>query len=194
MKTLSLLTVVVMFTFLSCVKHKDCPAFNDNDLSFVPYQIGDTITFTSTNQEKYSIYIQAYDKSTSYSFECKDLKGICPCTDYVSVIACDSENTTNYTFLQLEQSDASDRQYYKYQLKDFYFEFDFRNELPYIDDFPNIKLISSTSIANTTYNNVVELTNIYDDNASVLKVYFTQTHGIVKFIEKHTATEWVITK
>ncbi len=182
--------ILIIIVSFSCTKQKECPAFNDDDLRYIPYKIGDTLNFINQQGELFAFFIEKFKKSEAYNFKCKDIYGICSCINYVDIISTDTENSSSYSFLKLEQSDASDMQYFKYHILDFYFEFDFRNELPYIHDFDNFELIDSVKIFDTFYTEVVVVSNLNNSVSKISKVYFNKTVGILRFSEKLSGKEW----
>ena len=182
--------VLTLSVSTACKKDKKCPAFNDSDLTFVPYSVNDTIKFTNEQDEEYDIYIESFNKTEEYNYECRNIERVCPCTNSVDVIVTDSKISESYTFLQLEQSDVSNMQYYKYQVADFYFEFDFLNELPNINDFEYITLLDSAEIGNKWYKQVVVISNFDNPTSVIFNVFFNQADGILKFTEKNNGSEW----
>lgn len=182
--------LLLVITSFSCTKLKECPAFIDEDLKYIPYKTGDTLKFKNQLNELYYFFIENIEKSVAYNFNCKDLYGICPCLNYVDVIVRDSINNTPYSILRMEQSDVSSMQYFKYHIIDFYFEFDFRNELPYIQDFDNMELIDSIIIGGRRFTEVIVISNLNNSASKISKVYFNKTFGILLFSEKLSGNEW----
>ncbi len=184
------LYVITCILTLSCTQYKECPAFDEADLQYLPYVTGDTLVFHNEQAESYQIYIEELRQSEAYDFTCRDLYGICACTDYVEVMATDTENPDPYIFLRMEQSDVSDVQYFQYQLLDYDFEFDFRNELPHIDDFPHIEFKDSLLIGEHVYHEVLMIRNQDQSASRIDKVYFNQCGGILKFCKENPAEKW----
>ena len=178
-----------IFLLISCKKQKDCPPFSSSDLEYIPYETGDSLNFINQQGNAYQIIITGIDQSEAYDYECRDLHGICPCINYAEVISTNTETHDPVVFLRFEQSDVSDMQYFKYQVMDYHFEFDFRNELPYIEDFPFIQFHDSLLVSGGFYYNVVEINNTDDPVSVISKVFFNENHGILKFIEK-SGTDW----
>ena len=183
-----------MLSLIPCSKQKNCAAFKDEDLRYIPYEIPDTLKFENQQGEIFEIFITSIEKSEASSFTCKDLYGICPCINYVKVISKDTNNSGSYVFLKIEQSDVSNMQYFKYQVLDYYFEFDFRNELPHVKDFNNIELRDTVIIKNKSYSKVLIIKDINNPRSSISQVFFNETNGILKFVEKVTVSEWELVK
>jgi len=177
---------------LSCAKTKHCPTFNETDMTHMPYKKADTLLFKNASDSVFEIYLQSLVKSEAYSYECKDAKKMCPCINYVEVRATDTKRSTLYPFLKMEQSDVSEMQYFKYQVLNFSFEFDFKNELPYISQIPHMSLIGTMNIGNQTYSQVVEIVNDDLSSANISKVYFNKNNGLLRFVEKSSGTIWDI--
>ncbi|MDD3875033.1 MAG: hypothetical protein PHT69_00245 [Bacteroidales bacterium] len=184
--------ILFAFIFFSCKKIKNCPAFNEQDLSYMPYKKPDTLTFRNSVDSIFEIYIQNINTSDAYSFECRDLKMTCPCINSVEILTTDSRRITPYVFLKMEQSDVSEMQYFYYLVQNFNFEFDFRNELPYIDQMGHMEFAGDILIGNRTYNKVVIINNFDMSPANISKVYFNKTDGLLRFVEKSSAMVWDI--
>lgn len=192
-KNLLLLCMCALFfCVVSCSKTKNCPAFNESDMAHMPYKMRDTLVFKNAHDSVFEIFLLSFDKSEAYVYECKDAKKICPCINYVEVVANDTRRPSNYTLLRMEQSDVSDMQYFKYNILNFGFEFDFKNELPHIQQMPHMTLIGQMTIGNHTYNQVVEINNEGLSLANVSKVYFNKNNGLLRFVERSSGTIWDI--
>ena len=124
-KTIIISGLILICTLFSCKVDKNCPAFDPSDLSNISYKMLDTLKFTDQQEAVFNIYIQTINQSAAFDQECVDLHKICPCLNYVDVLATNSNSADSYVFLKMEQSDVSDMQYFKYQVMDFYFEIDF---------------------------------------------------------------------
>lgn len=169
--------------FLACKKEKHCESFDLNDTIHFAYNHIDTLVFENRHYERFFIYINSIETSEPYVFTCKELHGICACTDYIRANATDSENSNEYIFLEMEQSDVSDLQYFTYDLKGFVFEFDFINELPHIDEMENLQHYSAYTINDVAYKDVIEVRNMNYNNQNIYKAYFNQENGLIQFIE-----------
>ncbi len=169
----------------SCSNKVDCPAFDENDLKDIPYKVGDTLKFQDLQENIKMIIVKKIKQSDAYTYKCKDLNALCVCTNYAAVIVDYLSNGKTDTLLKYEQSNKSDMKYYKYKIEDFYFEFDFENELPYIDNFEHIFLIDSLEINNQILTEVLVIRNISDVSSNISKVYFNKKFGILKYQEKN---------
>jgi hypothetical protein len=90
----------------------------------------------------------------------------------------------------MEQSDISDMQYFKYNFRGFYFEFDFINELPYINQMEHLTYHSSLTVGAATYEEVVEIRNLEPASADIARVYFNKENGILRFIINSSGEQW----
>ncbi|MFC2136720.1 hypothetical protein ACFLTE_01060 [Bacteroidota bacterium] len=192
MKTINYL-VFILIIFSACEAEKTCDAFDKANNDLIPYEINDTIIFLSIDSLEFKIYIDDYIYSKEYIEMCPYFKiSDCPCLNSVEILAINSNEITQEVFLEIEMSDISDMQYYKYQLLDFYFEIDFINELPYADDFDHIKYYEKLTLNNNEYANVAEINNINATKEGVNKVLVNKENGILKFYQKNSAIEWTI--
>lgn len=192
MKTLNVifLSAVIALLFSACKKEKSCPGFDDADMIEFSYQKLDTLMFESESDERFQVYIEQISRSEPYEYECRDLYGICPCINYVEAIATDSRTATPYVFLRMEQSDVSDMQYFKYNVWGFEFEFDFVNELPFIDDMDMFSHYGSFLMDGKVYYDVVVVNSQDDEAAAVSQVFFTKREGVIRFVEKASGIAW----
>lgn len=185
MKKITFITSTLLIILLfSCKTVKECPEFNYSDLQEVCYNEFDTLTFMNSQSEEFNIYIQEFYFSTSFEQECSGVERICPCLNNVEVMATNTLTNNPFVFLRMEQSDVSEMQIFKYQVFDFYFEIDFINEVSNIDDFPYMELSPNFTIDNTSYNNVVILSNLENPSLTVSKVCLNKTNGILKIVKK----------
>jgi len=190
MKAIKLLTPLIVLLLLSaCKREKECPAFNSSDLEHIPYSEYDTLKFVNQQNETYSIYLQEYNLSTSFEQDCNILQFVCPCINYVELIAQNSAIRTSYSFLRMEQSDVSDMRYFKYKIMDYDFELDFENEVSYFNDFPYLDLLETFTMNNMLFHNVVIYSNTENSTSNVLKVYLNKTDGILR-IETKDGSIW----
>ena len=186
-----------IFTFIalcilimaSCTQEKECPAFNEADKVLIPYDGNETLTFVNQYTDTLQIILSEMILNEAYTFSCKNMDGVCACTNYAEIPSADAPGAY---FLRFEQSDASTVQYYKYDILEFEFEFDFINELPYIDDFDNMELANNIIVNNISYTNVVVAKNLSYTSSDLSKVYFNQLQGILKFEEKNSDKIWEI--
>ena len=74
----------------------------------------------------------------------------------------------------------------------FPFEFDFINELPYVDQMEHIKHHSTYTIGNVSYNDVVVYNNYDSEKPIIQQVYFTKREGVLQFVEKGNGKVWTI--
>jgi len=192
----SILIIIISFLFLfvfsTCKKEKSCAGFNPDDLTEFSYKTIDTLVFMDVDSNLFYIYISAINLSEPYTYKCKDLYKTCPCINYVEALATDSRSTTEYIFLKMEQSDVSEMQYFKYNVQGFEFEFDFINELPYIDQMEHLQHFQTMTIGNYVYDNVIEVTNLNLSTANIYKVYFNKQNGLLRFSEKTTNKVWTL--
>lgn len=93
----------------------------------------------------------------------------------------------------MEQSDVSNMQYHKYNVKGFRFEFDYRNELPHIDEMPFLQFIGNLTIDNVTYSDVIRINNT-SSTSGISQVFFSKKEGVLQFVEKGTNLTWSIEK
>ena len=190
MKTTRIFQLIILLLLNTGCKHeKTCPQFNTDDLDLVPYAETDTLTFVSQENEFFSIYIQHFDYSESYQVEYRGFKEEA-CLNYLEVVASDTKNDTEYTFLKLEQSDVSAMQYYKYTLMNFYFEIDFDNEVPYIHEIDYLDLIPALTLGDTTYTDVIIYQDLHHASPIIHSVYLSKKDGIIKFTEDESSNEW----
>jgi hypothetical protein len=181
-------------TFSACKNIKECPAFSDSDLKYIPYQEIDTLRYKNQENEIYDIYINSFYKSESYNYECNDLNNICNCTDYIEIKATDSKNNNEFILLKMEQFDNSNPQIFRYQILDLNFEFDFINDLPNIQYMENIDFKDTITIGNKLYSDVLIVRNMDNATSAILNVYFNKNEGILKFTEKTNGKEWDLTE
>ena len=190
MKAFYLISTIFLSVLFSCKTEKDCPAFESNDLKYFTYRTEDTLRFTNADSEVFEIYIDQIVTSESYSFECKDLYGICPCINYAEAKAQDSRTNESYVLLRMEQSDVSEVQMFFYHIMDFSFEFDFNNELPHIDEMPHLSYMGSFSVGGKFYQDVVKIIDYDSSSDRVSAVYFNQKNGILRIDEKASENVW----
>lgn len=179
-----LLISILFLTIISCKKHKDCPAFKDADLIHIAYSVGDTLTFINQQSDTMNIYIKNLIKSADFEQDCREIENVCPCINYLNVLAKNSNSSTEYNLIRMEQSDASEMRYFYYHVFDYNFEIDFDNELQYVNDFPYLDVVSSITIGNKQYYNVIIYSNLENNNSIVSKVYLTKSDGILKILQK----------
>lgn len=165
-----------------------------NDLAEFTYRNTDTISFENDSAGLFQIFISQIDYSLPYTYECRDLYNVCPCINYAEAIATDTKTPVPYTFLRMEQSDVSDMQYFKYNVRGFEFEFDFRNELPCIDQMDQFKHYSSMAIGNVVYDDVIVIFNVNIGGPDISRVFFNKQNGVLQFIERSTNTAWRLKK
>lgn len=187
-----LLSAVVIALFSSCRQDKSCPGFDETDMKEFSYQVPDTLIFENEDSEQFEVYIKEINRSEPYEYECRDLYRICPCINYVEAVANDSRTSKPYAFLRMEQSDRSDMQYFKYNIQGFEFEFDFINELPFINEMEMFAHHGSFIIGNKVYYDVVVITNSDDEMPEIYQVFFTKKDGVIRFIEKESNMAWNI--
>ncbi|MCF8359996.1 MAG: hypothetical protein K9H26_14655 [Prolixibacteraceae bacterium] len=181
---------LMLSNFTGCKKEKNCPGLDPADLSEFPYPVADTLVFENDQQEQFLIFISEIQLSEPYSFECQEMYNVCACLNSAEALATDSRNNVPYTFLKMEQSDISTMQYFKYNLRGFYFEFDFRNELPYINQMEHLTYHSALTIGAVTYEDVVEFRNMEPESANISRVYFNKENGILRFIINSSGEQW----
>jgi hypothetical protein len=187
-----LLSLFIILSVFSCKTEKDCPAFETNDLKYFAYHAGDTLRFTNAASEIFEIYIEQIKTSDSYSFECNDLYGICPCINYAEAIATDNRSSDSYILLKMEQSDVSEMQIYRYRIMDYSFEFDFKNELPYIAEMEHLTFLGNFSVGGKIYENVVKISDLGNSSEMVEAVFFNQKNGLLRVDEKSPDSIWEI--
>ncbi len=194
MKNLIFLVISFMIfsLFSSCKKQVSCPGFDASDISEFSYIEPDTITFENENSELFQIFISHINLSLPYTYECRDLYKTCPCINYIEALATDTKSLNTYSFLRMEQSDVSEMQYFKYNVQGFEFEFDFINELPYIDQMDHLKHYSSFAIGDKVYQDVIAITNLDSETVNIFQVFFNKQNGVLRFIEKSTNSIWSI--
>ena len=194
MKNLSfvVISLVIFSLFSSCEKQKSCPGFDASDISEFNYIESDTITFENETSELFQLFISHIDLSLPYTFECKDLYNVCPCINYIEALATDTKSENTYSFLRMEQSDVSEMQYFKYNVQGFEFEFDFINELPFIDQMDHLKHYSSFAIGDVVYQDVIVITTLDIETVNIFQVFFNKQNGVIRFIEKSTNSVWSI--
>lgn len=195
MKALLFIISILLFALTySCNHQKTCPEFDIEDLQLIPFMETDTLEFMNPENELFSIVIQKFELSESHTVEWKGVKALKEeaCLNFVEINASDSRNTTSYIFLKMEQSDVSEMQYFKYQLLDFYFEIDFDNEVPFINDFDDMELVPTLSINDTVYSDVIRYLDIANSSVLIQTVYLNKKDGILKFIEEVDGVEWVL--
>ncbi len=180
----------ILLAFTACKKEKTCPGFDSADLSEFAYPAPDTLTFENDQKEQFQIFITEIRFSEPYAFECQDLYNVCPCLNSAEAFATDSKIATSYCFLKMEQSDVSEMQYFHYNVRGFQFEFDFINELPYIDQMEHLTHHASLTIGSTSYNDVIEIRNMDLASADIQRVYFNKKNGILRYIVPSTGETW----
>lgn len=190
-KLLVLFAFSILF-FSNCKREVTCPAFKNSDLQYIAYNENDSLVFEFNQTDmplKYIIHIKEISPSESFVQKCKrDLYNQCPCINSVSVTAENSEDSSSFVFLKMEQSDVSEMQVFKYHIKDFNFEIDFDNELPYSSDIPYMEYIPSLEINGITYTKVAIITNLDNLSSNILKVYLNKANGIFAFQDKSLNT------
>jgi hypothetical protein len=186
------ISILILIILYGCKKEKKCAGFDENDLMEFTYKTSDTLVFHNEDSLLFKVYINEINKSLPYSFECKDLYKTCACINYVEAKATDSNTSESYTFLKMEQSDVSEMQYFNYNVRGFKFEFDFINELPYINQMQHLQHLSSFSIGDEIFNDVIIVTNMNLSSAIISQVYFNKENGVLRFIEKSTNMVWSI--
>ncbi len=192
MKKITLIGLA-MLMIISCKKEKNCPAFSQNDLFLLPYNEDDTVVFQSYHNPSFSIIIQQLIQSSEYTETYQSLLNLKKeaCINYAELMATGTGKEKPYVFLRLEQSDVSDMQYYKYTFKDFYFEIDFKNEVPYANDFDQFDVVNRMAINEKEYREVVVYKDIQDESKEISTIYLTRSDGIIQFIDDKQNT-WVL--
>ncbi len=180
--------IIMALYFMACIRTVDCPPFDQDDLVLVPYSADDTLRFVNQNSEVFEIVVEGIYPSEAYTFKCRDLNNICVCENTVHVLASDTETSVEYWLLKIVQNDKSEQQCYWYTVLGFMFEFDFVNDLPYIDMMEHMTFIGDMQVGDRIYEKVIVATNKYDFVTDVDKVYFNQENGILKFIDSEL--EW----
>ncbi|MBU0488479.1 MAG: hypothetical protein KKA07_11995 [Bacteroidetes bacterium] len=192
-KLVLIFTSVMCFVAISsCKKQKSCAGFSTSDISEFTYIHSDTLTFENSASGLFQVVFTQVNFSEPYSYECKDIDRVCPCINFIEAMATDSKTVTPYSFLKMEQSDVSEMQYFKYNVQGFEYEFDFINELPYIDQMPHLAHYSSFTIGNVAYSDVILITNQDLSTADIFQVYFNKQNGVLRFIVKSTNEVWSI--
>jgi hypothetical protein len=180
--------VLVLFfglvNLFSCKSEKKCPAFNPSDLQYIAYNQFDTLTFVNQQNDSLFIYLQNFNLSPTFSQRCDFMQFVCPCINFVEVLAKNSASGFTYVFLRMEQSDASDMRYHKYRVLDFDFELDFENELIYADDFPYLDVYETFSIRDVVYYKVAAYTDLENASAQLSTVYLNKANGIIRILTK----------
>lgn len=183
-----IIVAMLLLLFSNCKRQTNCPAFQTSDLQFIAYNENDSLVFESDNidvNSKYIIHIKDIKPSESFSQKCEpDLYNQCPCINSVSVIAENSQSSSSFLFLKMEQSDVSEMQVFKYQIKDFNFEIDFDNELPYASEIPYMDYVSSVEMNGVVYFNVAIISNLDNASSNILKVYLNKANGVFAFQDK----------
>lgn len=189
---IAVISVLLLILFSACKQEKSCPAFDMDDQAEFTYNKPDTISFENESAELFQVFISQINFSLPYTYECRDLYKICPCTDYAEALATDTKTPVSYSFLRMEESDVSEMQYFKYNLQGFEFEFDFINELLYIDQMDHLKHYSSFIIGDSVYEDVIVITNMNFETTNIFQVFFNKQNGVLQFIEKSTNSIWRI--
>lgn len=182
----------LFFIIYACKKEKKCPGFDMKDSIEFCYLLPDTLIFENEVSEKFQVFISRINISEPYTYECREIERVCACINYIEALATDTKNSNQYTFLKMEQSDVSEMQYFKYNVQGFEFEFDFINELPYIDQMDHLTYFNSLKVGNLIYNDVILITNNDLSEANIYQVYFNKQNGVLRFIENSTKKVWNI--
>jgi len=192
MKNAIAISLICLSIMLGCTRHKDCPAFNPDDMQHFPYPTPDTLRFENASGGLLEIYIHEVKQSQSFSINCKNLHKQCPCENFVEAYATNSRSATSYTLLRMEQFDSSPVQIFRYQVLDYAFEFDFVDELPYIDQMPHIEFIGTLTTQYASYQDVLSISREEAPLLGVSKVFFNKEKGVLRFIEKPSNMVWEI--
>ncbi len=182
----------LIITFaLSCGKNVDCPAFTDEDMSFIPYSENQVLLFTNLDGDTLKFIVHNIEKSPEYSFKCKDLNKICNCQSSAVIKTTNNLEPDTAVFLLFEKNSVSTSKYYYYHVLDFYFEIDFEDYYQNLNYLENVRFYDTLTVSNVRYDDVFSIEN--DNNTQkVLKVFLNQEHGILRIVETTPTNNWAI--
>ena len=81
-------------------------------------------------------------------------------------------------------------QYFRYNVWGFKFEFNFINELSFIDEMDMFSHYGSFLMDEKIYYDVVLVSAQDDEAAAVSQVFFTKREGVIRFVEKESGIAW----
>lgn len=165
MKNLFLIISILLF-FSSC--YKRCPDFNNELLTWLPYQVGDTIKLK--NSEIDSTIIFPISSSEALHQKRRNVMVKCGCDDWIFVNT--SSNSFHYS-ANIYEFDVSE---------DYYFTIN-GNELNFGTSYANIETFSNYNFNSFTYSKVKIYTNTIDENTVFYKLIAAQYIGIVAIID-----------
>lgn len=188
MKTIKIfLFILILFVFIGC--KYECPGFDKTLITWIPYNIGDELTFSNQNSDTIKFII--VHKAISEEEKVKRSCGSKCCESTANIIA-ESTYDDNYkknsltydiVFTYMENWIHSNISLGKYNN---------HNGMAGITDFE--RHIDSMSINGFLFNEVVVLerdTLKFPDD-EIWKVIVANNYGIVKFFDRKTGDEWIL--
>lgn len=183
--------LMTVFLLSACSEETNCPAFKEYELVPGIYREKSIITFKNNKDELLKFEIGPVTYSDAYSYKCKDLHNICPCEKSAVVNASSVHYDNHFVLLRIELNDKNNQQVYRFFIQFFKFDFDFENDINYIDHIENMSIIDKIEINGKQFTQVIVVTNTDEElQSNIEKVYFNKEYGIIKFINKESGNTW----
>jgi hypothetical protein len=187
----NIILIIACLISSACTKKTECPAFADNELIPLIYKSSESIVFKDSQNNINEILFMETEFSKEYSFKCRDLNNICLCESYAEINVKHNESGTEFILLKIETNDRNNNVIYRFNIRDFSFEFDFENDPIHIELFDNFEMTGILQTASEQFEDVFVVTNTdIEDTSSVHKIYFNKEFGILRITDKNTLKNW----
>jgi hypothetical protein len=188
------LFLLLLFVF-SCSKKTECPGFPDEYIGYIPYKLGDILSFTNF-EDTIHIKIISYDKDEGSTFESSC--GYSCCASVFKVKSNFVQFVNDDFFFIGDNVPSTNSSSFIYDMggnDDFIFGFE--NEELYFWNYEEPKVIDSLYINKTLYQYIFDLEIDTMPRQSVTwappkiwKMLFVKDVGIIKFYDFETKEEW----
>ena len=177
-----ILLILLGITVASCIEHTTCPAYPTSELTWIPYELKDSMIFTD-NENKYNFNIDVIYRSEEYSFWNLE-NDLCEAEAnaqtnlnldaHFQIVAFsyvnEFERTYEYHFYVYNEDNTD-------LFNTFFFRFDVRPEIS------NATLINEYEINGVTYENVLEIENSkigLNNNSDVYGIIVAENYGVIE--------------
>jgi len=195
----TLVLFFVIFLFQGCFEKEECPAYPTEYLKWLPYEKGQTLTFTDGNNA-FQLKVDQFEVSKKHKVY-KDLSGLYSCTAYAQS---DISSSLAYPKINLWSSwgcedctttaNMSSLIHFSFTVYDmddggYSFGFAFKNQSLFIDSeyFANYK----GEILNKHHNGYKEYSRVlcleYDTtyhSLDIYKLYVAESVGVIEYVRK----------
>ena len=190
--------VAILFLLYSCkCKNLSCPAFNSDYLSYLNFNINDTLKYVDSSGNMIKFIVTEKNLSSAYTEQCtrNGFGGcVCGCGTNGHIIAISDSSRVGNNILKISintSQNPNDNSYPESKVLDFQV-FNFRGAFAIANvgysSFQKDSLIPSITLGSNTYTNVhfqQYPTNTVNLN-SIINVYYNQQYGILGFYDNQT--------